>query len=471
MDLDDTESVTLDDVDHAEKWVTDKYLARGRKIDCVFESKLDFSSKYVMEVASEIREACANLDKRRIGGKVRTQLEESYRKLQIVVGKLRRTQEILCECDLTVIRGKKETSTQWESGSETDSSVRNRRKKIGETGNAEIIAVERRDASTQCSPKRETSTRNETAAIGENSKWETAKKKKKEKEKRENRMKKNEEVELAVRNRKEIGSKVKPRELPLPPKPDAIMVKTPGGKTFADLFKELKDGAGEKLKGIETIRRSRGGDLIIELEKRTDPMEFEKTVKETLGDTHSVRKLRPRVTFEIKGIDPTLTSEDIKSEIAREFGDTSGTEVEIKTTRFGYGGTKNAIVVLTAEGAAVMDKERRIKIGLTYCKCGRAPDVVRCFRCHDFGHRSYECTTRNSVADICRRCGAAGHRIDGCTAKRCCILCIRKGMPSEKAEHVAGAANCPQFRKYLAGLKCNRNDVDRQGTGKGNQEN
>lgn len=80
-------------------------------------------------------------------------------------------------------------------------------------------------------------------------------------------------------------------------------------------------------------------------------------------------------------------------------------------------------------------------------------NIIRCYKCHGFGHKSYECTEKTNGEEICRRCGTTGHQINGCNATRRCILCIRDGKSAALAEHVAGAANCPQFKKYLAGVK------------------
>lgn len=49
---------------------------------------------------------------------------------------------------------------------------------------------------------------------------------------------------------------------PPPPKPEAILVRATKERTFADLFRDLKTNAGDKIGGIQTVRKSRGGDLL-----------------------------------------------------------------------------------------------------------------------------------------------------------------------------------------------------------------
>lgn len=263
-----------------------------------------------------------------------------------------------------------------------------------------------------------------------------------------------EEEEAARRREKE--SREKRSRFPRAHKAEAILVKVTEGRTYADLFKEIKTKTNRKIDGIETIRKSRGGDLVIELGKETNSKEFEKVVQNALGKSSSVRRLSPKINFEIKDIDPTIEKDELINELA-ERTETDLRQIEIKNIRFAHGGTRTAIVSLPAESAIKLDAESRIRIGCTYCKIKRALNLIRCFRCHDFGHMSYTCTAKMKERELCRRCGCEGHQINDCKSKRCCILCIRKGIPDERAEHVAGAANCPEYKKYIQELEGRRN--------------
>ncbi|XP_076660075.1 uncharacterized protein LOC143363362 [Halictus rubicundus] len=212
--------------------------------------------------------------------------------------------------------------------------------------------------------------------------------------------------------------------------------------------RETAPNKGSKMEGIRTVRKSRGGDLIIEMEKTTNGIGFEKIVKETLGEEHVVRRLTPKVSFEIKDVDPTLEKEEIITELAREIK-LELHEIKIKTSRFGFGGTKTVIVNFPAKALEKLKGTSKIKIGFTNCRVNRTQSLVRCFKCHEYGHMSYNCNIDTQGQELCRRCGVIGHQINGCQAIRCCVLCTRKGVPAAKAEHVAGAANCPQLAHYL----------------------
>ncbi|XP_076301777.1 uncharacterized protein LOC143219856 [Lasioglossum baleicum] len=282
-------------------------------------------------------------------------------------------------------------------------------------------------------------------------KWTLVDRKKREEEKRvERELRKTKDEE--ERNRKKEEDRLRRVRQPLPPpKSEAILVKATNERTYADLFKKLKTEAADKMQGIQMVRRSRGGDLILELDKNANHMILEDTVKATLGSEFAVRKLTPKVTLEIKDLDPSMDKEEIRREIARsaDVGELGESEIEMKSLRFGYGGTKTAIVALPTRIASKLGEENKIKVGFTICRINRTANIVRCYKCHAFGHMSYGCKEKLNGKEICRRCGTEGHQINGCNATRCCVLCIKQGVPAANAEHVAGAVNCPQNAQHL----------------------
>ncbi|XP_076301802.1 uncharacterized protein LOC143219879 [Lasioglossum baleicum] len=204
--------------------------------------------------------------------------------------------------------------------------------------------------------------------------------------------------------------------------------------------------------GIQMVRRSRGGVLIIELEKNTNSLDMEQTVRATLGKEFKVRKLAPKVALEIKELDPTMEKEEIRRAIAKsiDIGEMAESEIEVRALRIGYGGTKSAIIAVPVETAKKLNEEGKIKIGFTNCRITKALNIIRCYRCHALGHMSYGCKAELNGNELCRGCGIEGHQINGCNATRCCILCVRENIPAANAVHVAGAINCPQYKKYIA---------------------
>lgn len=175
-----------------------------------------------------------------------------------------------------------------------------------------------------------------------------------------------------------------------------------------------------------------------------------------LGEEHRIKRVAPKILYEVRDIDPTMEREEVKSEISKTL-QIGINEVEVKTIRFGYGGTKTAIIAIPTSMLEKIGEENKIKIGYTACRMKRTQNLVRCYRCHDFGHLSYNCKMELQGKELCRRCGKVVHQINGCEAMKSCVLCIRAGIPAAKAEHVAGAVGCPQYKKYVAELAEGKN--------------
>ena len=79
---------------------------------------------------------------------------------------------------------------------------------------------------------------------------------------------------------------------------------------------------------------------------------------------------------------------------------------------------------------------RKIRTGLTIASIKALPNVVKCFRCHMFGHIANKCTAISPGKEICRKCGANDHTIAACVNAPCCSICSKeKGV---KFDHVTG---------------------------------
>ncbi|XP_076660711.1 uncharacterized protein LOC143364090 [Halictus rubicundus] len=212
--------------------------------------------------------------------------------------------------------------------------------------------------------------------------------------------------------------------------------KNRGGKSVRSSKgnEEEGDKAGNKIEGIQTVRKSRGGDLIIEMEKGREGVNLEKAVKEVLGEEHKIKRVAPKIFYEVRDIDPTLEREEVRNEIAKAL-QIENSEIEVKTVRFGYGGTKTAIITVPTGMLEKIGEENKVRVGYTACKMRRTQNLVRCFKCHDFGHLSYNCKLEIQGKELCRRCGKVGHQINGCEAIKSCILCIRAGIPAINLNH------------------------------------
>lgn len=171
-------------------------------------------------------------------------------------------------------------------------------------------------------------------------------------------------------------------------------------------------------------------------------------MKKAIGEGNRIKRLTPKIFYETKGVDPTLNDTEITVELAKELK-WEQDNIKIKSKKENFTGNNNVIVEITDWDATNTNNEYKLKLGFTICNMRRTGNINRCFKCHDFGHVSYNCTNNKNGHEVCRRCGHSGHNIKDCNGPNRCILCIRKGIPEEKSGHVAGALSCPQYKTYM----------------------
>ncbi|VVC46512.1 Zinc finger, CCHC-type [Cinara cedri] len=77
---------------------------------------------------------------------------------------------------------------------------------------------------------------------------------------------------------------------------------------------------------------------------------------------------------------------------------------------------------------------KRVYLGMSCCRVEEFSDVVRCFKCQRFGHRTTKCP---ASSDTCGKCAEVGHQAKDCKSNASRCANCRKAAPSAHAECAA----------------------------------
>lgn len=250
------------------------------------------------------------------------------------------------------------------------------------------------------------------------------------------------------RRKKKNDKKSEKRRTGKKPRPDAIIIKATGTKTYADMIRKMQSDPNLVPLGnaVSKLRRTQKGELLIQLKSGENPTaEFKEGLGTALSGDAEVISLTTQRTIECKDIDEVTSVEDIVKAIKSQFDlDVSQQDVQLRKS---YGETQVASIKTSETTAKKLLEKGKLKLGWSNCHLREKTTLTKCFRCLEFGHISRNCKSSIDRSKMCRKCGENGHIAKGCAKTPSCMFCI-KDHP-DNAKHVAGSNNCPVFRRAL----------------------
>lgn len=215
--------------------------------------------------------------------------------------------------------------------------------------------------------------------------------------------------------------------------------------SYASVLRSVHIAAKDTKANVRSIRRTPKGELIFRLGRSDEgAKELQAILTEVAGPTATIRRSFPSRVINIKDLDEVVTKEDVITAITMSLGEEQRSSVEILNMRPAHSGTQVCAVRMPRTSKTdTLLKEGRVKIGLVWCRVRERVEVLRCYRCLNFGHIAARCDGPDRSKE-CRRCGQMGHLV----ASRC-ASCRQKSDNPADAAHFSGSSRCRSFRDAL----------------------
>lgn len=215
------------------------------------------------------------------------------------------------------------------------------------------------------------------------------------------------------------------------------------GRSYAELLKTMKKSIDIDRMGIkiETLKKTNRGDLLMKVRGgREKAIALKEEIKKNTENVQVIVRSGDEIVH-IGDIDAGIEEEELKQEIRNNYNDLQENQVKILSLRPTINGNQAATVTIRRDIAADLAQKGKIKIGWVFCRVRKRVNIIRCFRCLQFGHRMAECTGEDKT-DMCLKCGELGHKAKDCGNSPYCITCGTGG-------HRADQTKCPIYRKLV----------------------
>ncbi|KAJ8910520.1 hypothetical protein NQ315_012817 [Exocentrus adspersus] len=223
---------------------------------------------------------------------------------------------------------------------------------------------------------------------------------------------------------------------------EKIIVKAKPGESYADLLKSVKTCVNIEEKGIDikTIKKTNKGDLFLEvIGGKGKAMLLKQTIEEKNQNAEVMIKT-DEVILHITDIDASYNPEELRNEIIKS-ENLQEHQARIISMRPSQNGNQTATVAMKRAAGLRVINRGKIKIGWINCRVRKRVNLLRCFRCHLFGHRKDDCKEKDR-SNLCLKCLKSGHTAKDCNNIPACVVCNMEG-------HRADQTKCPAYRKLI----------------------
>lgn len=219
--------------------------------------------------------------------------------------------------------------------------------------------------------------------------------------------------------------------------------------SYAETMRKLRYDINMKDIGtnIRKIKNTEKGIVLKVTEKTKGATEnLVNKINSIVGRESASKKVDKEKVLIIKDIHETMD----KNEIERAIGkivQIKDMDIKVMEPRnFDKNGRRGTALVIAKEFIAEkLLKDKRIDMGWERCRIVEKITIERCYKCQNFGHKSFECKEK-AAKPKCLKCGCEEHNTATCKAEKLkCYVCGKEGDEGHRADSM----KCEKYRDLV----------------------
>jgi hypothetical protein len=232
-------------------------------------------------------------------------------------------------------------------------------------------------------------------------------------------------------------------------KPALLVKGAKDGESAKEIMKEIKKKVSPKSAKIRGTKETNKGNIIIECENQEAVKELKEKVEKSIGPNANVEiigKRKPKV--KVMGMEGQFTKEEIEDYLVEMNGDLFNSREQFNIVHIFSTTNNNGFKMeVDPEVYKLVMKKKSVMIGWFPCRVQECLDIMRCFKCQEFGHKSMNCTSEEV---ICAKCGGK-HDYRTCQSEvEQCVNCVKVNNATKMnldVNHMAWSNTCGVLRR------------------------
>lgn len=217
---------------------------------------------------------------------------------------------------------------------------------------------------------------------------------------------------------------------------------------------ELRAKVDRAANSINVVHEGNDGTIILGVDSAVQIDEVVKSMQEKIGEKYEVRVPAPKKPrLKIVGVEDQLSETELKECLAEQNMYLKKIDLKLvtcySTERLEGSKTYSYIVEVDSNAHQLMLEAGRVNIGWERCKVLESFNIMRCFKCCGYGHKSATCKSD----EICGKCTGL-HKSKQCASEEIrCINCVQVNKNRKlnlDTNHYAFSQECPTYKKLVA---------------------